>query len=687
MKKFNKYISLALVAITGGAFVTSCDDSKDNDFVQEYDGPSGVYFSNTENNYLELTEDATTISYPVYRDVAGEELTVAVTTTPVEIYSVRDIYTFPSSVTFPAGSKVADFTITYDISKAQIGVEQQYELQLDVESNPFSSNNVVITLVNPAPWTYLGIGDYYDLGFGISPESSGPAKVTVWQQGLDENIFRISNPYYGYNEIENSYFEFRILQQGQSYLGVSITEPDLVAYGLYYMTYNPDDGDDMYIAFPGLFIDDISYWVNNRVTEYQDNGLPGVVQLAPAYYLYNLGQAYNYPAFDPYITLNFPNYVSLDRTLELTYEGVLTPASQIQEVLIDVTVGGDLTNVRAALAPGKDANALIQAIEDGTAKYTEFNSSGYVHLPFGNENETGDYTVAVVGYIGEEVKATASTSFFYISSSSDYDPNEGWTSLGYVDYTDGFVCANIFLEAPIQTYSLELQQNEATPGYYRLVNPYGEPYPYNAEGDYNAYIDSYLYFNMEDPTRVWIYQSTQTLDWGEYGALNYIWSMANYFQVNGSGGEPVTDDQIAAAGYFGTYEDGKITFPESYVEDDVLYATLAAYWTYVDEPQYNGLVYANAVLDYDNYVNSNYTQPYMLNQDGSLVNPFCIDMSSLSAEANRINGHVMLGQKALTTIKPAMNNLLKVKRPSLPIEQKSGKANLTTPVKAERLNR
>ena len=672
MKKFNKYISLAVAGFLGASMATSCDNSKDNDFVQEYEGPSGVYFSSSANAYLELSEDQSTVTFPVYRDVAGSELTVAVNVYPVDDYE-DDIFTFPSSVTFAAGSKVADYVIGYDISKIEMGEEQEYELVLDAESTPFASNNVVITLANPAPWTLIGTtGQYYDYGWGISMESTGPAIVSVWQGGLDKNLYRISNPYIAFNGDENSYFQFRVLQQGQVFLDTPVTQPDLVGFTLYYIMYDSDEQDDVYLGFPGIFFDDISTWTNNRVLEYQEDGLPGLIQIAPLYYLYNSGGAYNYPALDPYVYIYFPGYVSLDTDIMVTYEGILTPSTQQQQVLLTVELGADLTSVRAAVGAGKDADSIAKAIDEGSIDYVEVDNSGSLKIPFGNNNETGDYTAVLVGYVDGEMKATASASFFYISSSTEYDPNEGWTSLGYVDYTDAYVCANIFLESPIQTYSLEIQQSNDDPGLYRLVNPYGEPYPYNYEGDYNAFVDSYLYFNMSDPSRVYILQSEQTLDWGEYGAMNYVWSMANYFQINGSGGEAVSDDQIAAAGYFGSYADGKVTFPESYIEDGDMYSTLSAYWTYADEPQYTGLVYANAVLDYDQYVASNYTEPYMYAKDGSLYNPFCIDMSSLTQTANyRQNGHVMLTSKSSLPPRPTtLNKLQKVKNPSLPKVEK-----------------
>lgn len=689
MKKFNKYISLSVVALMAAGFAASCDDSKDNDFVQEYDGPGGIYFSNTESAYLELSDDANTIVYRVYRDQAGPELTVNIAVTPTQNYSTNP-YTFPSSVTFEAGSKVADYVIGYDISKTTIGEEQQYQLVLDAEPNPFASNSVIITLVNPAPWTLLGIGDYYDYGFFVDWEgNTGPVKVQVYQQGLDKNIFRISNPYIELNGDENAYFEFRLLQEGDRFMNVNITVPDLVGYTMFYMMYWEEDKDDIYIAFPGYFFDNISSWVNNRVLEYQDNGLPGIIQIAPVYYLYNTGDGYN-ASVDPYIYINFPDYVSLDTSLNVSYEGILTNSEQTQEVLLSVNLGADISEARAAVTAGRDASELIQQLEEGSIDYTEFKNSGNVKIPFGNENPTGYYTAAVVAFADGQAKASGSVEFLYISTSTDYDPNEGWNSLGYVDYTDGYVCACpiLFLPDPIQTYSLEIQESEDTPGLYRLVNPYGAAYRYSNVEEDNPYMPYYLYINASDPNYVTILESPQNLilyaqddeNSDPYAAatLNSCWSLAESYLAAGN-----TREEIEAAGaYFGKYANDVISFPNAFIANfqgqQFLQSALIGSWEMAGvSEEDNGYYSANLVMDYNIYQSSNGEEIYMLNPDGTFYAPFKVDMSTLTQTANyRQNGHVMLTSKA--TMYPQSRILKMQKMVKAPIEKNSKTQQVST---------
>lgn len=621
MKKFNKYISFGVASMMCVGLATSCDTSKDNDFVSEYTGAPGIYFSTTENTYLELVEGQSSVSLPVYRDVAGEAVTVGITVTPMDDYDVTDIYTFPSSVTFASGSKEAELVIGYDFSKAELGDEQQYEITLDATPNPFSANSTVVTLVNPAPWNYLGVGEYYDYYWGISNDSYGPAQVTVWQQGLDENLFRVSNPYVALNG-DDSYFEFRVLQPGQNFLGVNITQSDLVGWTMVKCEYYPDYSDDMYFVFPGIFqgYDDEQAWVYNQVVDYQDNGLPGYIQLAGFYYMFEAGAGANYYN-NPSVEIIFPGYEVMDTSVAMTYEGILRDSSQQESVLINVELGADIAEARAAVMPGTSSAALVDAIVNGSVEYTTFSASGNVKVPFSNNTGTGNYTVAVVVYADGEAKNYDAVTFLYVSSESNYDPNEGWESLGYIEYTDAFVCARTFMSNPPYSYYIEIQENMETPGLYRLVNPYG-PGSIWDDSDYNAFTAQYILVDTTDPTRVTMPASDQYFvvpyEDGSTDILGGVWCMADYFLYNG-----YTEDQVAAEGLFGTLSGGKITFPAF---------SLLAYWEYSDDDEDTGYFQANFVLDWDLYQATNGQSYLMTNAQGETIAPFYLDLNTIVSE-------------------------------------------------------
>lgn len=128
-----------------------------------------------------------------------------------------------------------------------------------------------------------------------------------------------------------------------------------------------------------------------------------------------------------------------------------------------------------------------------------------------------------------------------------------WTSLGYCTYTDDFMTT--FYSIDNLSYSVEIQENDLYPGYFRLVNPYGAAYGYNEDGDWDDSQDWYLEIHAEDPTAVYMYVQETGMDWG-YGMIS-VGSLAGYYMEQG--GHSL--DEVKAAGYTGTYEDGIITFP------------------------------------------------------------------------------------------------------------------------------
>lgn len=130
-----------------------------------------------------------------------------------------------------------------------------------------------------------------------------------------------------------------------------------------------------------------------------------------------------------------------------------------------------------------------------------------------------------------------------------------WKSLGKATYRDDIV-ACIFSSAGNQEYQVEILENEKTPGKYRLVNPYGKPYPLNEAGDYDDSKDYYMEIDATVADRVNIGLTHTGMDWG-YGELTFI-SRAQYFIDNGNDPEAVYQ-----AGWFGKLENGVITFPHN----------------------------------------------------------------------------------------------------------------------------
>lgn len=127
-----------------------------------------------------------------------------------------------------------------------------------------------------------------------------------------------------------------------------------------------------------------------------------------------------------------------------------------------------------------------------------------------------------------------------------------WESLGDATYVEDFVTT--FFGVDNIAYKVEIQENQLTPGLFRLVNPYGEAYGYNEEGDWDDSQDWYFEINAVDPTAVFINLQEVGMDWG-YGMFSFG-SIAALRMSQGKTLEEVKED-----GLTGTFENGVITFP------------------------------------------------------------------------------------------------------------------------------
>lgn len=136
----------------------------------------------------------------------------------------------------------------------------------------------------------------------------------------------------------------------------------------------------------------------------------------------------------------------------------------------------------------------------------------------------------------------------------EYTP---WKDLGMCTYVDNFV--GTFFSVGVPQYEVQLEQHPTNKGLYRLVNPYGEGYPYNEPGDWDDTQDYFMYINATDPAKVFICDSNgdpaffySGMDWG-YGEF-VMTSMASYYLMR--------DDEDSAAEYYGTMNNGMVSFSE-----------------------------------------------------------------------------------------------------------------------------
>lgn len=106
------------------------------------------------------------------------------------------------------------------------------------------------------------------------------------------------------------------------------------------------------------------------------------------------------------------------------------------------------------------------------------------------------------------------------------------------------------------TYQVPIERNVVREGVYRLVNPYGAWYPFNAPGDYDATKNSYMVIDASDPEYVWVEKTETNMDWG-YGIFTWYSRVAFFLER----GNELSALKNGMAEYFGIMEDGVITMP------------------------------------------------------------------------------------------------------------------------------
>ncbi|WP_148304488.1 hypothetical protein [Bacteroides stercorirosoris] len=283
-------------------------------------------------------------------------------------------------------------------------------------------------------------------------------------------------------------------------------------------------------------------WTFNRVLQYQADGTPAGVQLAPYYYMNGHG-GWNNTQADGIITIIFPGASLKDYTINVEYKGRFTNVGGDNYAVADIQLGADVENAKVVMVEGNDIQAAINGILDGSLEGIEVSQSGSVNIP---STANGLCSIVAVGYGEGESQEVAYTSFEFSAGT------DRWMSLGTALYTEDLMTTLYKVDNP--TYEVEIQENSENPGVYRLVNPYGEAYPYNESGDWDDSQNHYLVINAQDPEGVFIDQQKMGLNWGD-GALIISSLAANYL------GQGATLEEVKAKGVCGSLTDGVITFP------------------------------------------------------------------------------------------------------------------------------
>ena len=535
--KINK-LFLGLLGLSA-MVMASCSDSDDYQWASVTGGDQ-VYFSNELPTQQNLSMSETEFTIPVSR-----VNTSGATTVNISLTSDDNFLSAPSSVSFNAGESVANLKVSYD--PQALGYDNFKNAVLKItdegQTNAYGYSTYSFTAGIPSPYKSIGKGVYTDdYYFGET------VTVNIMQNQEKKNTYRIVAPYKNITGGGSDYLELTLLKPGDMVGDVKITQPDLVLFkdfntGYHHSTYDAD----VMLYHPSTFTkyQDEAYWLYSKVLGYKEDGTPGQIQLAPFYYMDGVG-GWNASQGDGAIIITFPGYAPKDLSAEIEYFGVLTDADGAASAAINLTLGEDVVDARAlVVSADADPEAVADAIAAGDVEgYPVVAGNNFVPI---EEGLTGKLMVVVAILDEGALKGVYSTIFEYYGGAAS-----PWKSLGIGLYTEDFI-SGVFGVDPV-TYEVEIEENSDTPGLYRMLSPYGEAFPYNEPGDWDASATYNIEVNAVDPEGVYIPTQATGVDWG-YGAISIVSWGAYYME----GGYSIED--LKAAGYMGTLVDGVITLP------------------------------------------------------------------------------------------------------------------------------
>ena len=395
-------------------------------------------------------------------------------------------------------------------------------------------------------WKSLGMGKFSEGFLGNAGEYFD---VEIQQNELDLSYYRVVEPY---AEIlgdiaVDKYLYFNILSAGSEFAD-NVLDAEYVVFNDYNMgQWNSNYPEDVYALHPYRLGRTPDKWSFNVVLDYQENGLPGEVSLAPIFYLFEQGGGWDYSKSTT-ISILFPGYVKRDYSVSVNYAGIFTADDGTVHATADLVLGPDAKEVKAIVMPADaDVAAVADAIAAGDLQAIDV-QAGRIAVPF-NASELGGskFQVVVAVLLDGAVKNVSSSSFeYYVGGSNP------WKSLGTGYYTDDVILPLFYNNGTPATYEVEILEHSENPGLYRIMNPYAKSVHPAGDDDY-APEGMYIEVNATDAEGVYIQQQSLGMDWG-YGEMQLVSNGARYLAA-------YEYDVVKGAGYLGKVTEGVITFP------------------------------------------------------------------------------------------------------------------------------
>lgn len=361
MKYITKFLLMGIVAVAG--LLSACTSSDDFEPGPK-DSGAQVYFPNTIPSEFNVGDDESSVTIPVRRVVTDAALTVNILASIEQ--GQEGILNIPSSVSFEAGSDLANLVITFNRSALVDGTEYKASLLLNDEQNltQYGNNMIDITII-PWPWEELGTGKYRDGWLcGLFEGNLVELDVTIHKHKSQEGVYMVEEMF-GWTFMTEFFGATQSQLSGQfSYTPTNITidcsDPANVKIAKQYtgITEGVYNYGDFLIesAAPGTFVNGVITFPEDGINAYMTGHSSDPLPTNP----------------DGTFRIMLPGAEITDYTLTAAYGGMLVNSDNTSaSAVIDFTYGADVTGIHYVIAEGDvetSAATLAAQIANGTAE-------------------------------------------------------------------------------------------------------------------------------------------------------------------------------------------------------------------------------------------------------------------------------------------------------------------------------
>lgn len=361
MKYITKFLLMGIVAVAG--LLSACTSSDDFEPGPK-DSGAQVYFPNTIPSEFNVGDDESSVTIPVRRVVTDAAMTVNILASIEQ--GQEGILNIPSSVSFEAGSDLANLVITFDRGKLVDGTEYKASLLINDEQNltQYGNNMIDITII-PWPWEELGTGKYRDGWLcGLFEGNLVELDVTIHKHKSQEGVYMVEEMF-GWTFMTEFFGATQSQLSGQfSYTPTNITidcsDPANVKIAKQYtgITEGVFNYGDFLIesAAPGTFVNGVITFPEDGINAYMTGHSSDPLPTNP----------------DGTFRIMLPGAEITDYTLTAAYGGMLVNSDNTSaSAVIDFTYGADVTGIHYVIAEGDvetSAATLAAQIANGTAE-------------------------------------------------------------------------------------------------------------------------------------------------------------------------------------------------------------------------------------------------------------------------------------------------------------------------------